>query len=329
MTLPDYAARLQQQIEQYRHVENMHDLPDIFHYWSNKYLRPKINAVLEVDSIVEFYAEHLRRAALKHTGPYMFGSLGAGDCSVEIAIAKSLRSNGLADFVIECFELSPLLLARAADALKEAGLENCVHLVPIDLNAWSPVEKSYTGIIANHSLHHMVELEKIFASTRAALRPDGVFVTNDMIGRNGHMRWPETLKIVEQIWGFLPDRLKINRQLNLLDEKFVNRDCSSDGFEGIRAQDILPLLVNQFEFSHFLGYGGLIDLFVDRGYGHNFDPESSQDVALIDFIHELNEIVLEHGIIKPTIMFAVMTPGRAANSKFHRNLSPMFSVRTP
>jgi hypothetical protein len=49
-----YEARVRQQIEQYRHVENMHALPDIFHYWSNKYLRPKINAVLEVDSINDF-----------------------------------------------------------------------------------------------------------------------------------------------------------------------------------------------------------------------------------------------------------------------------------
>lgn len=217
---PSYEERLQQQIEQYRHVENMHDLPAIFHYWSNKYLRPKINAVLEVDSITDFYAEHLFRAAQKHAGPYHIASLGAGDCAVEIDIARALRARGLSQFVIECLELSPVLLARAEQAANAAGMQEYIRLVPTDLNLWSPQNQSYTGIIANHSLHHLVELEKIFDQAQAALRPDGTFVTNDMIGRNGHMRWPEAEKIVQQIWAFLPDRLKFNRQINVLDEVF-------------------------------------------------------------------------------------------------------------
>jgi len=183
-------------------------------------------------------------------------------------------------------------------------------------------------MIANHSLHHMVELEQIFARTKAALRPDGIFVTNDMIGRNGHMRWPETLSWVEQIWSFLPNRLKYNRQFDLLDEKVVNRDCSTDGFEGVRAQDILSLLTADFHFTHFLGEGGLTDLFVDRGYGHNFNPSDPKDVGLIDFIHALNSLLLERGVIKPTIMFAVMTPsGSAPPPKCHGMLTPQFAVR--
>lgn len=327
MNTTAYEARVRQQIEQYRDVENMHALPDIFHYWSNKYLRPKINVVLEVDSINGFYAEHLFRAAKRQEGRCRFASLGAGDCWLEIEIARLLKAKGLADFRIDCLELSPVLLARAETAARAAGVSDFLNLVPTDLNAWSPESQCYTGIIANHSLHHMVELEKIFDGTKDALRPDGIFVTNDMIGRNGHMRWPEALAWVEQIWGFLPDRLKYNRQVDLLDEKFVNRDCSVDGFEGIRAQDILPLLTSQFHFTHFLGDGGLIDLFVDRGYGHNFNPNDVKDVALIDFIQALNGLLLEQGVIKPTIMFAVMTPSVGELTKCHGMLTPQFAMR--
>jgi len=327
MNDPNYEARIKAQIEQYRQVENMHNLPDIFHYWSNKYLRPKISAVLEVDSINDFYAEHLFRAAKKNAGPYRFASLGAGDCSLEIEIARLLRDKGLTDFVIECLELSPVLLARAETAARASGLADYLQLAKIDLNAWTPESALYSGVIANHSLHHMVELETIFDRSKMALRTDGVFVTNDMIGRNGHMRWPEASKWIEQIWDFLPDRLKLNRQLNTFDERFVNRDCSTDGFEGIRAQDILPLLLPRFHFTHFLGHGGLIDLFIDRGYGHNFDPTDDKDRALIDFIHHLNELLLEHGAIKPTIMFAVMSPFGSEATKCAGNLTPQFAVR--
>ena len=324
---PDYEARIQQQIEQYRHVENMHDLPAIFHYWSNKHLRPKINAVLDADSMTEFYALHLFRAAKRHPPPICFASLGAGDCSMEIEVARSLKAKGLDNFTIECLELSPVLLARAETAARSAGVADRLRLAPIDLNRWAPQAGAYSGVMANHSLHHMVELEYIFDHTRTALRPDGAFVTSDMIGRNGHMRWAESQKMVESIWRFLPDRLKFNRQLQTFDEAFVNRDCSVGGFEGIRAQDILSLLVTRFEFTHFLGYGGLIDLFVDRGYGGNFDPEDEKDLALIDFIEELNSLMLQFGIIKPTVMFAVMTPARIGECRYFGNLSPTFSVR--
>ncbi len=329
MDTPDYQARLQQQVEQYRHVENMHDLPAIYHYWSNKYLRPKIKEVLEVDSITEFYAEHLRRAAGRHKGPYRFASLGAGDCLVEIDVANSLRTGGLENFIFECFELSPVLLARAQASAKAEGLEKHIRLIPTDLNKWTPRPQSYTGVIANHSLHHFVDLETIFDNTHTALRTDGVFITNDMIGRNGHMRWPEALSRVERIWNTLPNRLKFNQQLKTLDETFVNRDCSVEGFEGIRAQDILPLLLTRFHFTHFLAFGGLIDVFIDRGYGHNFDPADEKDLALIDSIAQQNEAALAQGTIKPTMLLAVMTPGQVARPKCHQSLTPEFSVRPP
>ena len=33
-----YNKKTEEQINQFRSVENIHELPDIFHYWSNKYL---------------------------------------------------------------------------------------------------------------------------------------------------------------------------------------------------------------------------------------------------------------------------------------------------
>lgn len=305
----------------------MHELPAIFHYWSNKYLRPKLNVVLGVDTIVDFYAEAFRRATINQEGPYRFASLGAGECSLEIQIALRLRELCISDFVIDCFELSPVLIERALTGAREAGVVNQVQIAAIDLNQWSPAAGHYNGIMASHSLHHLVELEEIFANCRKSLKSTGIFATNDMIGRNGHMRWPEVLKWVEGIWRFLPDRFKLNRQLNCFDADFVNRDCSTESFEGVRTQDILPLLVEQFGFTHFLAYGGLIDIFVDRGYGHNFETKDAKDTALIDFIETLNSSLLAKGLIKPTMMFAVMTPNLTANCRYDDNLSPVFSVR--
>ncbi len=107
--------------------------------------------------------------------------------------------------------------------------------------------------LAHHSLHHLVELELLFEQVTTWLAPEGAFVAVDMIGRNGHMRWPETLAIVRDIWTGLPDRLKWDRMFGRLDRWFENWDCSIEGFEGIRAQDILPLLLRGgFRFERFI-----------------------------------------------------------------------------
>jgi hypothetical protein len=60
---------------------------------------------------------------------------------------------------------------------------------------------------------------------------------------------------VELIWETLPDSKKYNHQLKRLEREFVNWDCAKEGFEGVRAQDILPLLVERFDFEKFMAFG--------------------------------------------------------------------------
>jgi trans-aconitate methyltransferase len=66
-----------------------------------------------------------------------------------------------------------------------------MFLSVVDVNATKPTSK-FDVIMANHSLHHIVELEKTFDTIFDCLNENGIFATCDMIGRNGHMRWPET-----------------------------------------------------------------------------------------------------------------------------------------
>ena len=64
----------------------------------------------------------------------------------------------------------------------------------------STADGSYDAVIANQSLHHVSNLEGLFAAIKDALSPQGRFITSDMIGRNGHMRWPEALDIIHDFW---------------------------------------------------------------------------------------------------------------------------------
>lgn len=114
------------------------------------------------------------------------------------------------------------------------------------------------------------------------------------------MRWPDALGIVEAIWTRAPNHYKYNHQFKRYEVTLDNSDCSSEGFEGVRAQDILPLLLERFSFEKFLGFGNLRDLFIDRSFDHNLDREKPEDRDFIDRVHAVNDLLIDIGYLKPT-----------------------------
>lgn len=286
-----YLAKLEAEKFQYEDREDVHLLPPIFHYWTEKHLRPKCEAFGFSDP-VGFFAKYLR--------PGRIASIGAGNCDLEAGLAKHLLAQGHRDFVVDCFDLNPAMLARGA----AQGIEQ-IRCVEADLNQWSPEEK-YDFVIANQSLHHLVNLEGLFDAIQQCLQPDGKFLVSDIIGRNGHLRSPEALEIVQKFWAKLPPSYKFHHTLLRYEEEFQDWDCSQDGFEGIRAQDILPLLRERFHFELFLPYGNLIDPFIDRGFGPNFDPQREWDRTFLDAVHARDEAELAAGRLQPTHLIAVL-----------------------
>lgn len=323
-----YSAKLEQEISNYKDVVNVNALPDIFSYWSNKYLRPKLES-LGFSSPDHVYISYISQiAARKAAGRCEILSVGAGNCDAEVRLGELLRRDGVENFAFDCLDLNREMLARGRQLALERNLDASFGFIEADINSWA-VEKSYDVIIANQSLHHFVELETLFAKTWQALSDDGVFLTNDMIGRNGHMRWPEALELVQACWSLLEDKHKWNHQLQRLEPVYENWDCSDSGFEGVRAQDILPLLLKTFSFSCFLGFGNVINVFVDRGFGHNFDPADPRDCQFIDFVAGLDDYFIESGKIKPTQMVAAMTKYPPAETKIYKHLTPEFCMRDP
>jgi SAM-dependent methyltransferase len=321
-----YALRMAIEQASYADVAHVHDLPPIFDYWAGKHLLPKCQA-FGFSSLDEFFVNHVEAAIAEGAAPRVV-SIGSGNCDLEIRVAKRLRERGHADFVIECLDVNKAMLARGrAQALQE-GLENFVLPNQQDFNRWKP-DAAYGAVIANQTLHHVVELEHLFEACKDAIGAKGVFAIADMIGRNGHQRWPEALGIVREFWRELPKPYRFNRQLGRQEDEFLDWDYSVSGFEGVRAQDILPLLVSQFHFTLFLPFGNLIDPFTDRAFGFNFDAAAEWDRAFIDRVHARDEQELLAGHIKPTHMFAVVQNTEPALTQFMPGLTPAFCVRHP
>lgn len=194
------------------------------------------------EGFVEFIVDPLEWQCGQNSGrTSRFLSLGSGNCDLEIQIVSELVSRGKSDFTIECLDINEAMLERGREAAERAGIERHLTFTCGDFNSWKPCTH-YESVVAIQVLHHVVELEQLFAAIKSALRETGSFVVSDMIGRNGHLRWPEALELVQEFWRSLPPSYRYNQQLRRYEEEFEDWDCSQEGFEGIRSQDILPLL---------------------------------------------------------------------------------------
>jgi SAM-dependent methyltransferase len=324
----DYRLRTLTERLRFGRCPTVHALPDIFHYWSNRYLRPKLEA-FGTSHPEAFFLKYLDRCRREGTGESRrFLSIGAGDCDIEIGLAGALAKMDGPAFVIECLDVNRAVLERGRAKAAAAGLAEHIAIAPVDLNRWRPTVR-YDAVIANQSLHHIVALEPLFDCVATSLAPHGLFIVSDMIGRNGHKRWPEALVIVEEFWRELPDAYRVDRQRRKQHREYPDVDYASRGFEGIRAQDILPLLVERFAFDVFIGFANAIDPFVDRSFGPNFSVDRDWDRDFIDRVHARDAAAISSGAITPTHMLAAMCVGRAGENRFADGLSPQAAVRRP
>ncbi len=322
----DYLRKVRQEQAIYRDVLDVNALPSIFHYWSQTHLRPIFDE-FGITHPDQWFATHLAESARRtDSRRARFVSVGAGNCDTEVRVARLLEQEGLEDFVIECVDINPAMLERGRMLAESEGVATRMGFVEADFNKWHP-SATYDGAMANQSLHHVLNLEGLFDEIKRTLHPDGYFVVSDIIGRNGHQRWPEALQALHRFWAELPAEYRYNHQLARHEAMYENWDCSTEGFEGVRAQDIMPLLIGRFGFHKCVAFGNVIDPFIDRAFGHNFDAGREWDRDFIDRIHACDEQGFQDGSLKPCHLFAVLTTGEPSSRHYSRGLGPEACVR--
>lgn len=327
MNNPTYEDRIRDQIAQYAETKDMHDLPAAFHIFSHICMGPPIAEVFGEPSIPAIYARAYIEATQTGGNSGRILSIGCGDGSIEIQVARVLLERGVRDFTFHCADLSPILLGNLTRAVEAEGLSSYFVAIETDLNDIK-IPGDFDVVMANHSLHHIAHLEQLVKYAYDHLTDSGIFATCDVIGRNGHMRWPEAAAILQSIWPTLEPQQRYHSLLRRHSDTFVDHDCSTEGFEGIRAQDILPLLLTAFHPYKFVAAGGFADLLVDRGYGHGFDVNVAEHVAFVRFVAELNDILLDAGVVTPTLMMAYFTKNKCGEV-FYRDRRAIHALREP
>jgi SAM-dependent methyltransferase len=323
-----YQTKLLAEKRHYSGLEEIHSLPPIFHYWSNRWLRPQLERFgFSAPESLFFQSLHQQLLATSHSLTKIL-SVGSGNGNLEISLASQLVQAGHSGFEFHCLDLNPDMLARGRELAKQRNVSSLLQFIEADFNHCH-LTSHYDAVLFNQSLHHVVSLEHLLDQVKLALLPSGRLVISDMIGRNGHQRWPNALQRIWQHWSTLPPPYRYNNAFDTYEELYVDRDYSSVGFEGIRAEDILPQLLSRFDFEFFFGFGNLIDPFIDRGFGPNFDPDREQDRQFIDRVHAVDEAAIHSGELPPTHMLAVLChPGQAKECIGNLNPQTCLQSRT-
>src|SRR5580704_6069202 len=99
-----YNHRLTQETRGYENCAKVHDLPEIFHYWSNRYIRPKL-LPFGFGSPNEMFLSFLEQRCAGVREP-RFASVGCGNGDLEVELAASLVSRGFDRFIIDCLDMN-------------------------------------------------------------------------------------------------------------------------------------------------------------------------------------------------------------------------------
>lgn len=321
----EYDERLARERETFADQENVHQgLPPSAHRWSSRHVLPRLEA-LGVPGISELITDQIRDRAEQRKSDVVVLSLASGNGDQELGWMRTLADDGVDNVRMRLLELNPAMQDRAAAAAEEMGFADRVECLTADFNTWR-ADLEHDVVVGFQALHHVLDLDHLYRQIRDSLDPAGVLVVHDMIGRNGHRRWPEALEVIERLWSTLPPELRRNAVSGQIDDHYDDLDCAVDGFEGIRAQDVLPVLLNYLHPSVFFSFGNVIDPFIDRIYGHNLDMGDKRHRAILDHLGTLDDSLIDLGIVTPTHLTALFHPSPQP-LRVHGARTPERSIR--
>jgi SAM-dependent methyltransferase len=151
-----------------------------------------------------------------------------------------------------------------------------------DANNLSGQLGTFDVINITSGLHHLVELEKVLSGISRSLNPDGEFwLIGEQVGRNGNRLWPEALREANSLFAEWPDAKRRNANTGSIDHTIPDVDYSSGCFEGIRSEDILPLLQRFFLPVNVYVRNCFLWRLFDVAYASNFDFTTSFDRHLL------------------------------------------------
>lgn len=201
---------------------------------------------------------------------------------------------------VDAFDSSPACVDWARELAVQEGRTGIEYSVA-DANCIELPAETYDFVFSAAALHHVENLEHLFAQISASLKPGGWLVFDEYVGPN-RMQWTDqVLEIVNGILEFLPDRFRVNVRAGSPKKREervpIAKRIKIDPSEAVRSQEILPLAGRYFDLVEIREYGGaiLMPLFMD--IIGNFDAARQEDRLILDFCLLLEKTLLREKVV--------------------------------
>lgn len=217
-------------------------------------------------------------------------SLGCGYGGIELEIAQSLKSA----YQLTAVDINPGVLSRARHEARQRKLN--IQFQSIDLNFAEIPEKSFDLIFAHASLHHLLNLEHLFAQIHRGLKDHGRLIIQDVIGKTQVLFWKENVDFAIDLVQQMPREYRDEIHLAPYSEPAIQR-----GMEGIRQEEIESVLSGYFTPIEVFKYGSFMRMICTHpDLGVRFDPDIEADRLYLTRLFELDVRMVEEGKLRPT-----------------------------
>lgn len=302
----DYQRLIDEEVEHYSHIEVTDKLTE-GGFASHKswafyfdYLDKKVFGRGFDDEIV-FQAEQFDHPRLL--------SVGCGYGGIELEIARKLRK----PFELVAVDLNPRIFIEAERRAKSEGLN--LHFKSLDLNFIDIQPEVFDVIYAHASLHHVLNLEHLFSRLYHGLIKNGRFVIRDIIGKTQVLFWKENVEFTASLIKKMPrhyrprDGKKFWRNFWFNPYTIIPKykePSRQDGMEGIRQEEIEPLMAEWFIPIKVFRYNAYMRMICTNEFlGTRLNPDKDDDREYLEGLIKLELQQIEKGKLRPTEMFGV------------------------
>ena len=198
-------------------------------------------------------------------------SLCSGAARIEASFASQvgpLVEWSLLDINVDLLEL----------ASRQFAPEIKLDLVEGNANNLVFSREKWDIILCVSALHHVVELEQLVRFCHSSLNEHGEFWSiGECVGRNGNRLWPDARAEANRFFAQLPATYRLNRHTKQLDREIPDNDYSVGCFEGIRSEEIEPVLDRWFHPVDVYRRNCFLWRLINLAYSDNFDPGVADD----------------------------------------------------
>jgi SAM-dependent methyltransferase len=228
-------------------------------------------------------------------------------------LERGLAMRGRFESIVAC-DLARDAVERARAEAARLGFSQIEYRI-VDLEHEN-LEGTYDAVFANDVLHHITDLEGIFARIHDALVPGGKLLFNEYTGPNRFQYSNERMDLINRYFRLLPNDLrrdpytrKVIKRRERVDRKRLIRD---DPTEAVRSEEVLSAARQRFQTEHEYPYGGGLLNPLLYGIIRNFREDDPEHQRLLQSFCDAEARLFETGHLEPD--FSVYVGSRSGHS---------------